>query len=287
MRPTLPLIIILITGLMSGCVLDPLSLISDPIMLAVEASSSEPSGEEILARMEAENLKKYTAQVRALTCPELTAHYHEFREYLLSSPPNGPIHAEVREQVIAEMGCIVPTPLTEGNPALAKSATATSAESVAASAPTAKAAELITPSMQQTSASSSLGATLAMPPPLSPPSLAFCYHYVTNNGYKTNPDVLSSIFEDKTVNASAKNLFSELKLFSQKVAAQQPGVWHELNYRLENCAPSVGVCHASAQPLFGDNQAIMLRCFSSELEAKAARSYDQKEDPTATTIPAR
>lgn len=120
--------------------------------------------------------------------------------------------------------------------------------------------------------------------PVSPPQLEHCYVYLSSNGYEKNPDVLSPVFRDAQANSSAHSLVTLTKKFAQKVSAQQPGVWHDFEYKPEQCTPSVGVCSAAAQPLLGPNQSVLLRCFASPAEANDALAADKVADPTATTI---
>ena len=120
--------------------------------------------------------------------------------------------------------------------------------------------------------------------PAAPARLEYCYQYLTSNDFEKHPDVLSPVFRDPAAGASAQSLVSTMQGFNRKVSQQQPGIWHDFDYKPQQCSAAAGVCFAAAQPLFGPKQAITLRCFASSEEAESARSADQTADPGATTI---
>lgn len=120
--------------------------------------------------------------------------------------------------------------------------------------------------------------------PAATATLEHCYMYLTSSDYQKNPDVLSPLFKDASVNTSAQRQMATLKSFVAKVNRQQPGVWQDLIYDAAQCKTATGVCFAVAKPVFGPAQSIMLRCFASADEAQMKRSADELADPTATTI---
>ena len=107
---SLPLLFLLV-GSMSGCVLDPATMISDSIMAAADAAG--PSDAENKAEHDAYMLQALVADDRTRSCAHLTAFWPEVRASQLNNPPNGPITVEAREQVMAEKGCVIPSPLAQ------------------------------------------------------------------------------------------------------------------------------------------------------------------------------
>ena len=136
-----------------------------------------------------------------------------------------------------------------------------------------------------TPATSPVVATAAPSPIVTAPArLEYCYLYLTSSDYHKDPDVLSPVFRDASVNTSAQQQMAAMKAFAGKVNRQQSGVWQDFAYNAAQCNTSSGVCFAAAKPVFGPAQSIMLRCFASAAEADMKRSADETADPTATTI---
>ena len=114
--------------------------------------------------------------------------------------------------------------------------------------------------------------------------LEFCYLYLTSSDYHKDPDVLSPVFRDTSVNTSVQQQMAAMKNFAAKVNRQQPGIWQDFAYNAAQCNTGSGVCFAAVKPVFGPAQSIMLRCFASSAEADMKRSADETADPTATTL---
>jgi len=111
-------------ALSSGCVLDPVSLIADPIMYA-----AGPDPDEYAAQVQAElntNLKNtFLAQYRGETCAQITAFWPE-RMASIARDPNswgGKPATEAVQQVVQEKNCPLPDTTVATTAAPAASAT--------------------------------------------------------------------------------------------------------------------------------------------------------------------
>ncbi|WP_410480672.1 PDZ domain-containing protein [Pseudomonas plecoglossicida] len=94
--------------LLSGCVLDPISLITDPIMYAADAAG--PTDAEIQAENDASVKEFIVAQYRGETCEQITAFWPERKAAVAkdSTQWGGKTALDAAEQVILEKGCVVP-----------------------------------------------------------------------------------------------------------------------------------------------------------------------------------
>ena len=129
-----------------------------------------------------------------------------------------------------------------------------------------------------------VAAPAASPVAAAPGRLEYCYLYLTSSDYHKDPDVLSPVFRDASVNTSVQQQMAAMKAFVAKVNRQQPGIWQDFAYNAAQCNTNSGVCFAAAKPVFGPAQSVMLRCFASSAEADTKRSADEVADPTATTL---
>lgn len=107
MKLSFPLLFLLVAPL-SGCILDPFTMVSDTMTTAIMAAG--PSDEEMKAEDDARLLPVLIAEDRTSSCDILTAVWPETRAYLLENSPVGAVAVQAREQVIAEKGCVVPSP---------------------------------------------------------------------------------------------------------------------------------------------------------------------------------
>lgn len=107
MKLSFPLLFLLVAPL-SGCILDPVTMISDTMTTAIMAAG--PSDEERKAEDDARLLPVLIADDRTRSCDILTAVWPETRAYLLKNSTVGAVSVQAREQVIAEKGCVVPSP---------------------------------------------------------------------------------------------------------------------------------------------------------------------------------
>ncbi|WP_372827248.1 S1C family serine protease [Pseudomonas sp. Pse1] len=107
MKPSFPLLFLLIAPL-SGCILDPITMVGDTMTTAMMAAG--PSDEERKAEDDARLLPILVAEDRKSSCDILTSVWPETRAYLLENSPVGAVAVQAREQVIAEKGCVVPSP---------------------------------------------------------------------------------------------------------------------------------------------------------------------------------
>lgn len=107
MKLTSPLLFLLVAPL-SGCMLDPITMVGDTITAGMMAAG--PSDEERKAEDDARLLPVLIAEDRKSSCDILTIAWPETRAYLLENSPVGAVGVQAREQVIAEKGCVVPSP---------------------------------------------------------------------------------------------------------------------------------------------------------------------------------
>lgn len=106
MKRSLPLIFLLASSL-SGCILDPFTMVSDTMMTAVIAAG--PSDAEIKAEDDANMLQYMVEANRPLSCDVLTA----VRASALQNPTLDPLSHQARDLVIAEKGCVVSGPIAQ------------------------------------------------------------------------------------------------------------------------------------------------------------------------------
>ncbi|WP_284354805.1 PDZ domain-containing protein [Pseudomonas putida] len=94
--------------LLSGCVLDPISLITDPIMYAADAAG--PTDAEIQAEHDAYMKNTFITEYRGETCEQITMFWPERKEAVAKDNTQwgGKIALDAAEQVIREKGCVVP-----------------------------------------------------------------------------------------------------------------------------------------------------------------------------------
>lgn len=104
-------------ALLGGCVLDPISIITDPIMYA--AAAAGPTEAEYKAQHDADMKNVFINQYRGETCAQITAFWPE-RMASVARDPNswgGRPALEAAQQVIGEKGCAVPQAMATADPA--------------------------------------------------------------------------------------------------------------------------------------------------------------------------
>lgn len=96
-------------ALLSGCILDPISIITDPIMYA--AYEAGPSEAEIKADHDASMKATFVNLYRGQTCEQITAFWPERKAAVAADSTRwgGLTALRAAEQVIGEKGCSVPT----------------------------------------------------------------------------------------------------------------------------------------------------------------------------------
>ncbi len=104
-------------ALLGGCILDPISVITDPIMYAADAAG--PSEADYAAQHEAEMKTVFINQYRGETCDKITAFWPERVESVTRDPKSwgGRTALEAAQQVIGEKGCAIPQALASTAPA--------------------------------------------------------------------------------------------------------------------------------------------------------------------------
>lgn len=111
-------------ALLGGCVLDPISIITDPIMYAADAAG--PTEADYRAQNDAAIRAEFVKQYRGQTCDQITAFWPE-RTAAVAADENqwgGRVALDAAKQVIAEKGCQVPGTSVAAAPAAAAPAAA-------------------------------------------------------------------------------------------------------------------------------------------------------------------
>ena len=162
MKLSFPLLFLLVAPL-SGCMLDPITMVGDTMTTAIMAAG--PSDEERKAEDDARLLPILIAEDRTSSCDILTVVWPETRAYLLENSPVGAVAVQAREQVIAEKGCVIPSPRAQAT-AHAKPEAATVMNKQTAVAPAS--AVSVNPSAATTG--SALSTNTLPPPSATPPA---------------------------------------------------------------------------------------------------------------------
>lgn len=104
-------------ALLGGCVLDPISIITDPIMYAADAAG--PTEAEYKAQNDAAVKAEIVKQYRSETCAQITAFWPERTAAVAADETQwgGRVALDAAKQVIAEKGCKVPDTSVAAAPA--------------------------------------------------------------------------------------------------------------------------------------------------------------------------
>ncbi len=94
-------------ALLGGCVLDPISIITDPIMYAADAAG--PTEAEYKAQNDAQVRQYLVDHYRGQTCAQITVQWAERKAAVArdSTQWGGPVALSAAEQVAREKGCVV------------------------------------------------------------------------------------------------------------------------------------------------------------------------------------
>lgn len=106
-------------ALLGGCVLDPISIITDPIMYAADAAG--PTEAEYKAQNDAAVRAELVKHYRGQTCDQITLMWPERKAAVAADPTQwgGPVALSAAEQVAAEKGCKLPGESVAATPAAA------------------------------------------------------------------------------------------------------------------------------------------------------------------------
>ena len=107
MKLSFPLLFLLVAPL-SGCILDPFTMVSDTMTTAIMAAG--PSDAEIKADHDAYMKGVHVAEYQTQTCEQITAFWPERKAAVTADETQwgGKVALEAAEQVISQKGCTVP-----------------------------------------------------------------------------------------------------------------------------------------------------------------------------------